>query len=350
MNTLNEVSNMKKQPLLFVFIAIFFVFCLVLPNQSSYAKTIKIATLSPDGSDWMLKMRAGAKEIQQKTAGRVKLKFYPGGVMGDDAAVLRKIRIGQLHGGALAGGSLLKANSNYQIFSLLLKYQNQGEIDYIRQHIDAEIKNGFKKGGFVILGMAESGFAYVMSSKQEINNIVQLRQQKVWIPSNDINFQNILQSFGVTAIPLPYGDVLAGLQTGLINTVAMSPIGAIALQWYTQINYITDMPLLYSLGILTINKKTFNKLKASDQKIILSIMNKTFKLIDKQNKKNNAKSLLVLKNNGIQFIKPSTNELKEWQHYAEKANKKLVATGSLDEKLVKKVDNLLKQYRARQKN
>ncbi|WP_198265539.1 TRAP transporter substrate-binding protein DctP [sulfur-oxidizing endosymbiont of Gigantopelta aegis] len=71
--------------------------------------------------------------------------------------------------------------------------------------------------------------------------------------------QETLQSFGVIPIPLPYGDVLAGLQTGLIDTVAMSPIGAIALQWYTQIKYITDMPLLYSLGILALNKKPLIK-------------------------------------------------------------------------------------------
>jgi TRAP-type C4-dicarboxylate transport system substrate-binding protein len=61
------------------------------------AKTIKIATLSPEGTFWMKHMRVGAKEIKQKTQGRVKFKFYPGGVMGNDDSVLRKIRIGQLH-------------------------------------------------------------------------------------------------------------------------------------------------------------------------------------------------------------------------------------------------------------
>ncbi|MBE9527556.1 MAG: TRAP transporter substrate-binding protein DctP [Proteobacteria bacterium] len=335
---------MKKLLLLFqaaallLFVTIFF--------NTAQAKTLKIATLSPEGSDWMQKMRAGAKEIKQKTSGRVKFKFYPGGVMGDDSAVLRKIRIGQLKGGALPGGSLLKANPNYQIYSLLLSYKNQGEIDYVRQHIDSEIKKGFEKGGFVIIGMAESGFAYAMSSKQAISNITQLRQQKVWIPTNDINFQKILKSFGVTAIPLPYGDVLAGLQTGLINTVAMSPIGAIALQWYTQINYIIDMPLLYSLGILTIDKKSFSKIKPADQKIIMDVMNKAFKKINAQNKKHNKESLEVLAANGIEFIKPSETELKEWQEYADKANQKMVDTGTLDPKLVEKVKKLLSEYRS----
>jgi len=184
-----------------------------------------------------------------------------------------------------------------------------------------------------------------MSSKQAISNITQLRQQKVWIPTNDTNFQKILKSFGVTAIPLPYGDVLAGLQTGLINTVAMSPIGAIALQWYTQINYIIDMPLLYSLGILTIEKKSFSKIKPADQKIIMDVMNKAFKKINAQNKKQNKESLEVLAANGIEFIKPSETELKEWQQYADKANQKMVDTGTLDPKLVEKVKKLLSEYR-----
>ncbi len=320
-------------------------FLILISFNSVYAKTFKIASLSPEGSDWMQKMRAGAKEIKQKTNGRVKFKFYPGGVMGDDQAVLRKIKIGQLHGGALAGGSLIKANQDYRIYSLLLTYQNQGEINYVRQHIDPTIKQGFEKGGFIILGMAESGFAYSMSSKVDVSSIKQLRQQKVWTPSNDKLSQETLQSFGVTPIPLPYGDVLAGLQTGLIDTVAMSPIGAIALQWYTQIKYITDMPLLYSLGILAINAKAFNKIKPADQKIVRNIMKKAFDAIETTNQKNNIEALSVLKKSGIKFIKPSNEDYKKWQELAHTANKAMVDSGQLNSKLVSQVEKLLKDYR-----
>ena len=313
--------------------------------SSVYGKTLKIATLSPEGSDWMQKMRAGAKEIEEKTNGRVKFKFYPGGVMGDDQAVLRKIKIGQLQGGALTGGSIIKANPDYRIFSLLLTYKNQGEINYVRQYIDPIIKKGFEKGGFVILGMAEAGFAYSMSSRKAISNIEQLQQQKVWTPSNDKISQETWQSLGVTPIPLPYGDVLTGLQTGLIDTVTMSPIGAIALQWYTQIKYVTDMPILYSLGVLTINKKVFNKIKSADQKIVRDVMNKAFDAIEATNRKNNIEALQVLKQNGIKFIKPSDDDYKEWQHLADKANKDLVNSGNLDANLVKKVEKILTDYR-----
>ncbi len=86
------------------------------------AVVLKVATLTPDGSSWMRKMRAGAEEVAQATDQRVRFKFYPGGVMGNDRAVLRKIRAGQLHGGAFSGGTLTGYYSDIQIYSLPLTF------------------------------------------------------------------------------------------------------------------------------------------------------------------------------------------------------------------------------------
>ena len=72
------------------------------------AATLKIATLTPEGSQWMKDMRAGAKEILDRTEGRVQIKFYGGGVMGNDTKVLGKIRIGALQGGALCASAWTK--------------------------------------------------------------------------------------------------------------------------------------------------------------------------------------------------------------------------------------------------
>ena len=55
---------------------------LVAPEVS--ARTLKIATIVPDGSSWLVEMRKAGDEIKERTGGRVKLKFYPGGVMGSD--------------------------------------------------------------------------------------------------------------------------------------------------------------------------------------------------------------------------------------------------------------------------
>ena len=51
--------------------------------------TFKIATLAPEGSSWMKLYHEWAQRIETDTSGRVKIKFYSGGVQGDerDAAI-----------------------------------------------------------------------------------------------------------------------------------------------------------------------------------------------------------------------------------------------------------------------
>ncbi|MEW7993872.1 MAG: TRAP transporter substrate-binding protein DctP, partial [Candidatus Thiodiazotropha endolucinida] len=101
---------------------------LLLNPMSQAGTTLKIATLAPDGTNWMKEMRAAAKQIKQQTDGRVKIRFYPGGVMGNDSSVLRKIRIGQLHGGAITGGGLSSIYKDAQVYTLPFQFRNLQEV------------------------------------------------------------------------------------------------------------------------------------------------------------------------------------------------------------------------------
>ena len=222
-----------------VFVVLFF-----LLSSQAHAVVLKIATLPPDGSNWMITMRQGAKEVAKKTENRVRFKFYPGGVMGDDKAVLRKIRIGQLHGGILTSGSLSKYYHDILVYNLPMVFKSFAEIDYVRKRMDKIIIDGLEKSGFVIFGLADGGFAYLMSTTP-VKNDDDVRKNKVWIPENDELGIETFKIMGSTPIPMPLAEVRTALQTGLINTVIASPIGAIHLQWYTQVNYMTDTPLLY---------------------------------------------------------------------------------------------------------
>jgi len=113
------------------------VLAFAMPINTLYAKTIKIATFSPDGTFWMQQMREGAKEIKQKTQGRVKFKFYPGGVMGNDDNVLRKIRIGQLHGGAVTMGTVSQSTPDSTVYGLPFLFSSLDDAE----EIDVQRKN-----------------------------------------------------------------------------------------------------------------------------------------------------------------------------------------------------------------
>jgi TRAP-type C4-dicarboxylate transport system substrate-binding protein len=237
-----------------------------------HAVTLKIATLAPSGTAWMKEMKKGAKEIKKQTSGRVKLKFYPGGVMGNDDSVHRKIRINQLQGGAFSSSGLAKIDPAIQLYTLPMLFDSFEQVDYVRQKMDEQIKQHMAENGFVILGITEGGFARIMSS-QRIDGIKAFRDSKVWIPEGDELIQIHFDSMGINAIPLTIADVFTGLQTGLIDTITTTSAGAIAFQWHTKINYMVDLPVVYVIGVLAVSQKAFKKVKPEDRKIVTNVMN-----------------------------------------------------------------------------
>ncbi len=320
---------------------------IVMLAGQAQAMRFKIATLSPEGSVWMEKMREGAEELARETDNRVTIKYYPGGVMGDDKAVLRKIRIGQLHGGAFVSGSLSKFYPDDQIYSLPLMFRSFKEVDYVRKHLDQRIAQGLEKGGFVTFGIAEGGFAYVMS-KVPIRTVDEMRQQKVWIPDNDPMILEAVKAFDITPFLLSIADVRVGLQTGLINTVTTPPIGAVALQWHTQINYLMYEPFMYIYGVLAVDRKAFEKISPDDQRLFREIMGRIFRELDRLNREDNVKALEALRKQGIEFIKLSGEALEKWCADAREVPKRLINAGKLSRNMVNTLENLLKDYRSKQ--
>lgn len=305
--------------------------CLLLPlimaTTPIYAKNIKIATISPDGTLWMKEMRAGAKEIKKRTQGRVVLKFYPGGVMGGDEIVLRKMRIGQLHGGAVTTGSLTGIYSDIDIYSLPYLFSSLEQVSYVREKMDQYLLNQLEKKGLVSFGFGEGGFTYMMSDSS-LSTVEDVRKQKVWIPGGNKVGEAVFSSANISPVTLPISDVLTGLQTGLVNTVITSPIGAIALQWHTRVKYVIDLPLTYVAAMLVIDKKTFNKIKKEDQAIVREVMTATFKRIDAANRRDNFAAQEALKKQGIKFITLPKQSVDDWYAIGEKAITKLKENNS----------------------
>lgn len=315
---------------------------LFLLSATTHAATIKIATLSPDGTTWMKKMRGAAKEVATRTDNRVKIKFYPGGVMGNENAILRKMRINQLQGAAVSSGAVVRYYKDASIYSMPFLFNSHKEALYVRSKMDHLILNGLEKGGLISFGLAESGFAYILSNKP-IKKVAELRKQKAWIPDSE-SARQAAKAFKFKPIPLPFSDVLAALQTSLINTIASSPIAAIALQWHSQVKYLTEMPLLYGSGMLVISKKAMKKLKGPDQKIVNEIMSSTFKSIDLQNQKDNIAALAALKNQGITFVKPDAKQHLEWKNLAQRGNEDMVAKGFTSKKMYNLVNKHIAKF------
>ena len=309
------------------------------------ATTLKIATLSPEGTGWMIELRKAAKNIRQRTNDEVKLKIYPGGVMGDDKAVLRKLRVGQLHGAAMTSGGVLQPYPDIALYNLPLVFHNADEVDYVRARLDDKLMAGLREKKFVGFGLAEVGFAYPMM-KDPITAVADFQNRRVWAPDNDPGALKAYSSFNITPVPLPIADVLTGLQTGLIDTIGSPSIGAIALQWHTQVDYALDLPLMYVYGLFALTERAFNRLDPAEQVIVTEELEAAVARVDAMSRKDNTAADEALQSTGLQWLKPSGEELAQWYSMADEANLKLKANSYVSAEMFDELMALLQAYRS----
>lgn len=295
---------------------------LLMTASVASARVFKIATVAPEGTFWMQEMRSAAKQISEQTENRVKFKFYPGGVMGSDESVLRKIRIGQLQGGAVTAASLTGIDPDIGIYELPYLFNTLEQVDYVRSKMDAELTAVLETKGFVSFGFAEGGFSYMMSD-EPLQSVADVRKKKVWLPSNHDVGDAVFASADVTPVTLPISDVLTALQTGLIDTLITSPIGAIALQWHTKVTHVVEEPLTYFSALLIVDAKPFNKLSDADKQVVREVMAQAFVNIDHKNREDNIAAKQAMKNQGVKFVPLSPESEKEWRKIGDEAIERL---------------------------
>ena len=309
------------------------------------AASLKIATLAPDGTSWMKEMRAAGKRIEAQTEGRVKLKFYPGGVMGNHQTVLRKMRIGQLHGGAFSAGEVVQIYPDMHLYSLPFLFRSEDEVRYVRETLDPLLIKGLEERGLVSAGIIGGGFAYIMSEKR-IANASDLKGRSVWVPEGDVVSYTGFEVAGVTPKALPLSDVYTGLQTGLLDTVVNTPVGAIAFQWHTKIRHMADLRLGYVSGVLAFDKKALKRVSEADQAIMQETLSEVAASLDALNRVDNEQALAALANQGIKIHAVPKDDLGRWELVGEETLERLLNEENLQLEYLDLLQSTLKSYRA----
>ncbi len=297
---------------------------LLLGASTARAETLlKIATVAPRGSIWMRVFNKMKKKIAKKTGGEVKLRFYPGQVQGDERDVVRKMRTGQLQGGSFTAVGLSQINREALVLQMPRMFPNAASLDKVKKGMKANFDASFAKRGYILLGWSEVGPVHLFSQKK-VTSLKELRKQRVWAWSDDPISKAMMRTLGIKPRALGLPQVYPALNTGMINVVMNSPLGAMALQWHTKVKYMLAEPLAIGIGATVITKKAFDKLSPAHQKILVAYARKYHEALTKRIRRDNVKALAALKAAGIQLIPLSSGDRKAYNDAAAKVARSFV--------------------------
>jgi len=315
--------------------------------QSAFAEApviIKFATLAPEGSTWTNELREIDKELQQKSGGKIRLKIYAGGVQGDEKDVVRKMRIGQTHCAGFTGVGLGEILPEIRIFDLPFFLNTYEEVDHVRNKFRERFAKRFAEKGFVFLGWTEVGFVHFFSNVN-VKTLDDLRALKMWMWEGDPLANVLFKSIHLSPIPLAITDVITSLQTGLIDSLYVSPLGLIALQWFEKVKYMLDVPMADATGAILITKKQFNRVPPEWQQMMLDTFRVHTDNLLSIVRRDNGKSEEVLKQTGIEIASmddKSTEELKN----AGKVVREKLAGNLYSKELLDSISAEIEKFRA----
>jgi TRAP-type C4-dicarboxylate transport system substrate-binding protein len=286
------------------------------PARAAGEIVIKVATLAPQGSEWHKILQEMGAEWQKASNGKISFRLYPGGVAGDDADLVRKMRLGTLDAALLTVNGLSVIDRGVLGLEIPLAYSNTRELDCVLEKMGPDLERRMAAKGFIILGWSEGGWAHFFT-KSPVKTPDDMRKLKMFVWAGDDEYVELWKKAGFNPVPLPSTEIATALQTGLVNAVTVNPQGILLLQWYKQVNYMTDFKWAVFLGGIVISQSTWEKIPADMRPAVRQAALKAALRLRDFSRRTDQSDLEALKKNGVQVVSVDGNTLNEWRRLVE---------------------------------
>jgi TRAP-type transport system periplasmic protein len=310
----------------------------------SCAQTVKLGTLAPEGSVWYNVLREMGEEWKKVSNGRVQLRIYPGGVAGDDADMVRKMRIGQLQAAAVTGHGLETIDADASVFQTPMLLRTDQELDYLRGELGPGLAAALEAKGFKVLYWSEVGWVYLFSNKP-VKRPADLKRLSVWVWSGDAAWADALKDAGYKPVALPATEITTALSSGLIDAFATTPVAALSYQWFGQAKNMMDMKWAPLTAAVVISKKTWDQIPAELRPALEAAAVKAGDAAKAEIRTMETDAIKAMQGYGLNVNPVAPEAVAEWRAEIKRSYPKLLGK-SVPREIYERAAALLDAYRA----
>ncbi|HTP69602.1 MAG TPA: TRAP transporter substrate-binding protein DctP [Dongiaceae bacterium] len=341
-------SLARKNTFLPIVGGLLFAFALMPACAESQTK-IKLGTLLPDGTSQVNSLKAMGQQWKDQTHNGVTLTIYPGGSMGSEANLIKKMRIGQLDAATISVGGLSEIDPFVgAVQKIPLLFHSLDEMEYVRGKLESDMNARLEAKGFVVLFWSDAGWVNIMSTKP-YTRPDDFKKGKIFVTSDDHNEIELINRLGFTAVPLDWSSTLTSLQTGMIDTVPMTPFYAESLQLDTVAKHLLNVHYVTLVGATVMTKRTWDNLTPEQRDILKKTGAIAGKEIQARSRAEADEAIAAMKkrsNLEVHEVSPALEE--EWRKFCETVYPKIRGT-MVPADVFEKAIALVAEYRAQSK-
>jgi TRAP-type transport system periplasmic protein len=280
-----------------------FLMLLAVPASAQEIK-IKLGTLAPNGSTWHTLLKEMGQKWGEASGGKVKLIIYPGGVLGNEGDMVKKMRIGQLQAAALTSIGLHEISPEPQAVDVPMMVDSWSTLDYVMQRIAPRLEKAIEAKGYVVIYWSEVGFVRFFSTKKYETLADMQKGAKIFTWEGDPASADAWRAGGFKPVVMSATDIVPSLQTGLIDTVALAPLYAFSSRVFERAKYMMDVPWTVLTGAMVVKKEDWDKVPADVKPKLLALARDYGKRISVEVRKMDADALTNMKQQGLVVVSP----------------------------------------------
>lgn len=294
-------------------------------TTASAQRVLSFATLAPAGSTWMRVYDASNRELRRRTGGQLSIRWYAGGVQGDESEVVRKIRTGRLDGAAITAVGLGQIHRPVLAFQLPGIFASPTGLTHARDALRTELNTAFIAQGFDLLGFGSTGAPRMLSTRA-IRVPSDLRAAHPWQWRDDLILPVLYSEAGATGVALQVPEVLSALQTNRIDTLVASPLVAISLQWAGQMHFMSERSDAASLGAMVVSHRVMLSLPPDQQAILREVTLQYDLLLARNVTHDDETAARTLQSRGVTVVTLNDAERALWTQLFTRTRARLVGT------------------------
>lgn len=277
---------------------------------------IKMATLAPEGSSWYKVLQTMGEGWKKATNGAVTLRIYPGGVSGDEEAMIRKMRVGQLQAAAITGMGLAYVDRSFYALHMPMMFTSDEEFDYVRDRLSPVLERKLEEKGMIVLNWGDAGWVHFFA-KTPFTRPEEVKAMKLFVGAGDTNLIQLYKETGFNPVSLSAIDILPGLQSGLINAFDTTPLVALAFQWFGLAPHMADLRWAPLTGATVIDRKAWQSIPENLRPKILEESRNAGKHLRDEIRRLNDEAVKVMVKNGLKVSHVPPDVRAEWAKLVE---------------------------------
>lgn len=294
------------------------------PLQAASGKIVmKVAVSFPRSQKLAMRTARYNRELGELTDGKVQVRVYWGGVAGDERAVLRKMKTGQLDGSPFG----LEMVSNFVREALVLAspglFLNYKQVDVVRNALTPEFNAEAYRNGFKVMGWGDVGRLRLFS-KQRVTDPASFRRVRPWLYPESAMLKEFYRLIGATGVPLGISEVYSGMQTGMIDTFWATAVIAGALQWHRTAKFVSAEGLGFVSGAFVFRRPAWDTLPKVAQDSMVRLAEEQARDNQIELRRDDERAFRKLLKRGYKAVQVPPSVTDQWWEIGQQLRKRMV--------------------------